>query len=159
MGQKSGRHVAPGQNLRRHRRDLHADMAVGARILRSHVADDLDLRRDDVQLIGGLRADLLEGRATAANTLDCRQLMPHLDAWQMGGQRFAARRLREGFIVAQRRGDQWRFYAGGFQDLDRGFGFVEQPSLTGRLAELLPTSRRASSAALLPTIECNARAL
>jgi len=89
-------------------------------------------------MLGGLCADLLDGRATAADTFDRRQLVLHLDAWQMGGQRLAAGRLCGSFIVAQWRGDQRYVNAGGLQDLHRGFGFVEQPSLAGRFAELLP---------------------
>ena len=102
-------------------------LAAGASILQTDMANDLDLGRDDIELLGGLFADVFERLAiVGADLVGLGQVVDDFFARQLRRQRWSAPTLARMRLD----GDFGRF---GRLDL---LGFVEQAQLicTGLLA-------------------------
>ena len=66
-------------------------LAARAGVLQPDMADDLDLGRDDIELLGGLFADAFERLAiVGADLVGLGQVVDDLFAWQLRRQRWSA---------------------------------------------------------------------
>jgi len=88
VGQEPWSGQALGNRLRGQRRDLHAALAVGTRVLGTHMAQHLDHRGNDLELLRGLSPDLLQAVTVfGTDLLFFREIVEDLYARDFGRDR------------------------------------------------------------------------